>query len=263
MRPVCHSFACFLSTRANEQIYNNATERTHVVYVASLAGLLPGGPGHSHQSVRDISAVGAIPGLVALSPGSEAEVGRALAWCLHEHRGPAWLRLESVPCEVPYELPDAALELGVGALLREGIDALFIGYGPTLLSEAYRACDLLLADGLRVGLVSLPWLNQINARWLLRTVTGVKQLFSLDNHHIAGGQGDRIAEVLAAAAGAKLPILHRFAVEGLPASGGASDVLRRHGLDASSLKQRVQRALVTPRATVQVFPNSFGADTGP
>src|SRR5262249_8084357 len=30
--PVVHSFACFLSTRANEQIYNNATERTQIVY---------------------------------------------------------------------------------------------------------------------------------------------------------------------------------------------------------------------------------------
>jgi transketolase len=262
MLPVCHSFACFLSTRANEQIYNNATERTHVVYVASLAGLLPAGPGHSHQSVRDISAVGAIQGLVAVSPGSEAEVGRALAWCLHEHRGPAWLRLESVPCEVPYETPDAPLELGVGTVLREGVDGLFIGYGPTLLSEAYRACDLLLQDGLRVGVVNLPWLNQISSWWLLKTVIGVKHLFSLDNHHIAGGQGDRIADVLAAAGGAKLPILHRFGVEGLPACGGAPDVLRRHGLDTSSLRQRVQRALVTPRAQMQVFPNAFGADTG-
>ena len=58
----CHSFACFLSTRPNEQIYNNATEGTKVIYVGSLAGLVPGGPGHSHQSVRDISALGAVPG---------------------------------------------------------------------------------------------------------------------------------------------------------------------------------------------------------
>ena len=28
MLPVVHSFACFLSTRANEHIYNNATEKT-------------------------------------------------------------------------------------------------------------------------------------------------------------------------------------------------------------------------------------------
>jgi transketolase len=47
--PIVHSFACFLSTRPNEQIYNNATERSKVIYVGSLAGVLPGGPGHSHQ----------------------------------------------------------------------------------------------------------------------------------------------------------------------------------------------------------------------
>jgi transketolase len=245
MLPVCHSFACFLSTRANEQIYNNGTERTHVVYVASLAGLLPGGPGHSHQSVRDISAIGAISGMVALSPSTEAEVARALAWCLHEHDGPAWLRLESVPCQVPYELPDVPLELGVGTVLREGVEALFIGYGPTLLSEAWRAAELLQEDGLRVGVVSLPWLNQLSAPWLLRTVANVKQLFSLDNHHATGGQGDRIAEALATATGAKLPRLHRFAVDGLPACGSASDVLRRHGLDAWSLRQRALKALKT------------------
>ena len=261
MLPVCHSFACFLSTRANEQIYNNGTERSHVVYVASLAGLLPGGPGHSHQSVRDISAVGAIQGLVALAPGSEAEVSRALSWCLHEHAGPAWLRLESVPCEVPFELPETPLELGVGSVLREGLDGLFIGYGPTLLSEAWRAAERLSEDGLRVGVVSLPWLNHLDASWLLRTVAGVKHVFSLDNHHAVGGQGDRIADVFAAAAGTKLPRLHRFAVEGLPACGSASDVLHRHGLDTWSLRQRVLQLLPPPRLQVQAFPNSFEADT--
>src|SRR5262245_12960405 len=52
MLPVVHSFACFLTTRANEQIYNNATERKKIIYTATLAGAVPGGPGHSHQSVR-------------------------------------------------------------------------------------------------------------------------------------------------------------------------------------------------------------------
>ena len=69
--PVCHSFACFLSTRPNEQIYNNATERSKVIYVGSLAGLVPGGPGHSHQSVRDISALGGMPGMALIEPFSE------------------------------------------------------------------------------------------------------------------------------------------------------------------------------------------------
>ena len=84
--PVCHSFACFLSTRPNEQIYNNATERSKVIYVGSLAGIVPGGPGHSHQSVRDISALGAMPGMALLEPFSEDEVRAALDWAVNDAR---------------------------------------------------------------------------------------------------------------------------------------------------------------------------------
>ena len=72
--PVVHSFACFLSPRPAEQIYNNASERTKVIYVGSLAGVLPGGPGHSHQAVNDISLLGAIPGLDLVEPCCASEI---------------------------------------------------------------------------------------------------------------------------------------------------------------------------------------------
>ena len=40
--PVVNSFASFLASRANEQIYNQASERTKVVYAMHYAGLDPG-----------------------------------------------------------------------------------------------------------------------------------------------------------------------------------------------------------------------------
>jgi transketolase len=242
--PVCHSFACFLGTRANEHVYNNATEQARIVYVASLAGLLPGGPGHSHQSVRDISAVGGVPGLVALSPSSEHELRLALGWALHEHGTASYLRLESVPCTVPYQLPaNYRLELGVGCQLRAGRDALFIGYGPVLLGEAWRAAERLAESGLSVGLVNLPWLNVVDEAWLRRLVAGVPHLFSLDNHLLVGGQGDRLANALASAGFRDGPRLHRFAVEAIPVCGNNLDVLRHHRLDAQSLSERVLHVL--------------------
>ena len=39
--PVVNSFASFLTARANEQIYNNATENTKIIYLSLYAGLLP------------------------------------------------------------------------------------------------------------------------------------------------------------------------------------------------------------------------------
>ena len=86
MLPVVHSFACFLSTRANEQIYNNATEKKKIIYTATLAGVVPGGPGHSHQSVRDISAIGSVPGLTAFEPCSEREARLAIRWAVEAER---------------------------------------------------------------------------------------------------------------------------------------------------------------------------------
>src|SRR6185437_9503149 len=99
--PVCHSFACFLAARPNEQIYNNASERSKVIYVGSLAGLLPGGPGHSHQSVRDIAALAAMPGMTLVEPSCAEAVAPLLDWCVDAAPGSTYLRLVSIPCDVP------------------------------------------------------------------------------------------------------------------------------------------------------------------
>ena len=45
--PVVNSFASFLTARANEQIYNNATENTKIIYMCLYAGILPAGAGKS------------------------------------------------------------------------------------------------------------------------------------------------------------------------------------------------------------------------
>ena len=68
--PVVNSFASFLAARANEQIYNQASEGSKVVYALHYAGLIPAGPGKSHQSVRDISLLAALPGTTIVQPGN-------------------------------------------------------------------------------------------------------------------------------------------------------------------------------------------------
>ena len=85
--PVVNSFASFLASRANEQIYNQASERSKVVYALHYAGLVPAGPGKSHQSVRDISLLGALPNVVLVQPGSSEETEGLVRWAVEEARG--------------------------------------------------------------------------------------------------------------------------------------------------------------------------------
>src|SRR6266568_3546521 len=161
--PVVHSFSCFLSTRANEHIYNNATERTKIIYTATLAGLVPGGPGHSHQSVRDISAIGSVPGLTAIEPCSEREARLAIRWAVEENPASTYLRFVNVPLDLPYTLPSSySLRVGCGVTLRAGRDVALIGYGPLLMSNAWRAADELTAEGISAAVIDLPWLNRID-----------------------------------------------------------------------------------------------------
>jgi transketolase len=243
--PVVHSFASFLSTRPNEQIYNNASARTKIIYVGSLAGLLPAGPGHTHQSVRDISTLAAIPDLILIEPSTEAEVELALDFCVNVASASCYLRLVSIPAEIPYTLPVGyQLELGRGGVLREGKDAILFGYGPVMLSQAYRAAALLAErSGIELTVVNLPWLNRVDPRWLGGLVADYPWLFTLDNHYLAGGQGEMILAHLAELPARPLPRARRLGVSRIPLCGGNTEVLRAHRLDAESLVEEISAAM--------------------
>ena len=245
--PVVHSFACFLAARPNEQIYNNATEHSRVVYVGSLAGLLPGMPGHSHQAVRDIAALSAVPGLTLLQPSCEQEVAMALRYCVRDATGSSYLRLASIPCAVPYRLPpDYRLSAGRGVVLREGDDGVLISYGPVMLGQAWQAArELEEQSGLRIRLINLPWLNMVEAAWLREAIRGCRWLFTLDDHYVAGGQGQMIAATLGGLALMQPPQIHHFGVQEIPRCGQHDEVLRAHGLDAASLAEMLAHLIVS------------------
>lgn len=243
--PVVHSFACFLSTRPNEQIYNNATERRRVVYVAALAGLLPGGPGHSHQSVRDISALGAVPGLEMIQPCSEEEVAHAVDYCLARAETSCYLRLVSVPWPVPFKLPaDYRLERGCGVALTDGDDATLFAYGPVMLSQAFKAAELLQArHGFGLRVVNLPWLNLVDGDWLAAEAGRTRHLITLDDHYVSGGQGEMLAARVAELGLAPGVRVRRFGVRTIPECGQNDEVLRAHRLDGASLAEDVAAEL--------------------
>jgi transketolase len=228
--PVCHSFACFLTPRANEQIFNNATEGTKVVYHGSLAGIVPGGPGHSHQSVRDIALMGSVPGMSAVEPYCDEEAGRLVEWAVHEATGPVYIRLVSPPWPLGFE-PHVDFSPGRGTVLREGRDGTFVCTGPVLVSQAWAACERL--EGW--GLIALPWLRGIDGEWLAGAAQG--RIVTLDNHVLPGGQGQAILDALPADARARTTLL---GIDRVPACGTNDEVLRAHGLDSDSLAARVR-----------------------
>jgi transketolase len=246
--PVVHSFACFLSARPNEQIYNQCSESSRVVYVGSLAGLLPGGPGHSHQCVRDISALGAMPNLVLAEPALEAEVHALLDALVNDMAESAYLRLVSVKWPMPFDYPSGLRpEVGKGWTVREGSDVVVFGYGPWLLANAFAAAaEVEASTGATVRLINLPWLNRIDAGWLRGAIGDARSVVTLDNHYLHGGQGEMVAAAIAGLGLDPGVRVSRVGVASLPECGGNDEVLAHHGLDVAGLVERLRLAVPQP-----------------
>jgi transketolase len=237
--PVANSFASFLASRANEQIYNQASEGTKVVYALHYAGLIPAGPGKSHQSLRDVSLLGALPNMTIVQPANAQETKALLRWAVEDADGNVAVRLAIGPSPRTIELPDTEVTPGRGAVLREGTEAVLFAYGPVMLHEALAAAEAL--DG-RLQVVNMPWLNRIDRRWLTELAEQFGEIFVLEDHAPVGALGDALRRELDGRA------VTVFGVEGWPACGTPDEALRFHGLDGLSLADRIALALRTRAA---------------
>jgi transketolase len=241
--PVVNSFAAFLASRANEQIYNQASEGTKVVYALHYAGLIPAGPGKSHQSLRDISLLGALPNMTIVQPASTEEARALLRFAVEDADENVAIRLAIGPSPRRIELGEEyRVELGRGSILRTGDEALLFAYGPVLLHEALTASELLAAHGTGVAVVNMPWLNHVDRTWVAELVAPFRQIVVLEDHASVGGLGDTLRRALDGTP------LTTFGVEGWPACGTPPEALRFHGLDGESLAERIQLALGQPTA---------------
>ena len=232
--PVVNSFASFLASRANEQIYNQASERTKVIYALHYAGLVPAGPGKSHQSLRDVSVLAALPNMTIVQPANSEETRALLRWAVADATGNVAIRLAIGPSPRAIDLPPAEVSPGRGAVLREGTDGVLFAYGPVMLHEALTAAEML---GNRVQVINMPWLNGVDGDWLAELVEPFEEIFVVEDHAPVGALGDSLRRKLD---GRSVTV---FGVEGWPACGTPPEALRFHGLDGSSLADRIALAL--------------------
>ncbi len=234
--PIVNSFGVFLASRANEQIYNNATEKTKIIYVCHYAGLIPAGPGKSHQSVRDISLFGALPNVVTIEPANAIETKAALRWCVNDASQSCMMRLAISPSPRTIPLPDDyQFTFGKGTVVIEGHDAVLFAYGPVMLNEAMLAAETLQEKNISLKVINLPWLNRIDPDWFKQNVTDFETIFVLDNHSQFGGLGDQILNTAQKLDGLRSKKYIKLGLEEFPACGTPPEVLAYHKLDGKSI----------------------------
>ena len=238
--PVVNTFASFLAARANEQIYNNAGEKTKIIYTCHFSGMIPAGPGKSHQSVRDISLFGALPNITIIQPCNAEETKLATEYCVNEATENCMLRLVIGPSPERIELPkDYKFKVGVGTKLTNGNNAILFSYGPVMLHEALVAADYLQKVGFNLKVINMPWLNKIDKVWLKEVVKDQKKIFVLEDHSAIGGLSDRLLNALVEIDEIKDKLFTNFGLQEYPECGTPLEVLEFHQLDGKSLAIRI------------------------
>jgi transketolase len=239
--PVVNSFASFLTSRANEQIYNNATEKTKIIYVNHYAGLIPAGPGKSHQSLRDIALVSSLPNMTLLQPGTPAEAQMVLEYTVHESQENCLIRLVIGPSPRHIELPaDYRLIFGQGVSLTHGDDGVLFAYGPVMLHEALSAAETLQERGFSLQVINMPWLNRADDAWLARILVPHRKIFVLEDHCTVGGLADFLMPRIQQQGLLEGRSFNKFGVDGYPACGTPAEALCHHRLDGLSLANRIE-----------------------
>ena len=244
--PVVNSFASFLTARANEQIYNNATELTKIIYMNLYAGILPAGAGKSHQSLRDIALLASIPNIKIYHPYNSIETREILKYCVNNNQKEnSAIRLSiGPPPENSPNLPDNYLfQAGTGSVLTEGEDCILFTYGQTMVNEAFKSYKHLKSNNINLKIINMPCINQFKKNWLKNVIGQTKHIFFLEDHNINGGLSDLMSSFFMENSICKNKSVYKFGVKNFPACGTPAEVLKHHGLDYLKVSSTIKNIL--------------------
>ncbi|MBL52228.1 MAG: 1-deoxy-D-xylulose-5-phosphate synthase [Candidatus Marinimicrobia bacterium] len=234
--PIVNSFASFLSSRPNEQIYNNTCENTKIIYACHFAGIIPAGPGKSHQSIRDISLFSSLGNVTIFQPSSSEEAKLGLKYFVDIESGACVLRMNIGPSPRIISLPnDYSLQKGKGFSINEGRDIVIVSYGPVMLNEAITAASILSNIDVQAKVINMPWLNYIDFEWLNNEIGECTIIYVIDDHSEIGGLGDYLISQIT-----NLSVkIVKLGLKSLPKCGSPLEVLKAHKLDGKSIAKLI------------------------
>jgi transketolase len=232
--PIVNSFASFLAARPNEQIYNNATEGNKIIYACHFAGMIPAGPGKSHQSVRDISLFSALPNITIIQPCNSNETKLALRYFVEEADGPCVLRMNIGPSPQIIKQPENyRFHKGMGSIIKDGDDACIVSYGPVMLNEALIASEILQGNGIGLRVVNMPWLNITSDGFFNNCLLEDKMNYILEDHMKFGGLFDHLNA--SKNLGGHKQKITCLGLDVFPQCGNPVEVLNDHQLNGASI----------------------------
>jgi transketolase len=233
--PFASTFATFF-TRAADQIRVAGISSANLKLCGSHVGVSIGEDGPSQMGLEDMALMRAIVGSVVLYP-SDAVSTEKLVEQMALAKGVNFLRTSRPKSPVIYG-NDEQFPVGGAKVLRQNAgDKVTVVAAGVTLHEALKAADALKAEGIGITVIDAYSIKPLGRAEILAAAKKTGNIvITVEDHYSEGGLGDAVAGELSVE-GIKV---HKLAVNGLPRSGKAEELLAHFGIDAAAIVKKVK-----------------------
>ena len=236
--PFVSTFAAFF-TRACDHIRMSAISQTNIKYVGSHCGVSVGEDGPSQMGLEDLAMFRALPGSIVLYPSDAVAAERLVAQAA-AHQGIVYIRTSRPPTPTIYTNAEEFPIGGSKVLRSSDSDRVTVIAAGVTLHEALKAYETLKADGISIRVIDLYSIKPIDAKTVLDAAAATNNtIVTVEDHYPEGGLNDAVIDVVAPSG----VTVHKLAVNGLPRSGKADELLEAHGISAGAIVRKVREIL--------------------
>lgn len=222
--------ACFMSTRAYEQIKVDVAYNFTEVKVLGVSGGVSYGPlGATHLAINDMAAMRSLFNMEIFLPADDIEA-RFVANYAASSKKPTYIRVGRGDVERVYS-ENEAFEIGKAKVVRNGTDITLVAAGETV-AIVKKAAEELEKSGVSAAVLDYFTIKPFDEITLRKYAHNCGCVLSVEEHSIIGGLGEACAHALAES-GVPLKILG-FPDEELIV-GKPDELFEHYGLTASGV----------------------------
>jgi len=237
--PFATTFANFGTGRVYDQIRQSvAYSNKNVKIACSHAGLTLGEDGATHQILEDLGLMKMLPGMTVINPCDYNQT-KAATIAVAEHVGPVYLRFGR-PVVPIFTDPDQEFIIGKAWTVNEGKDVSIFATGH-LVWEAILAGEILAEKGIDAEIINIHTIKPLDVDAILASVRKTGCAVSAEEHQIAGGLGDSIAQVLIK--NYLAPLEYVSVEDSFGESGTPAQLMEKYGLNAAAIVEKVIKVI--------------------
>ena len=195
--PVVAIYSSFLQRAYDEMITDCCFMNSHVVFAIDRSGFV-GNDGHTHHGLLDISYLNSMVNMTVLSPRDYTDLKLCLKYAIEYLSGPVAVRYPrgTSPFEAEGPLYEKITDCVKPHIVKDyGTDFAIISTG-RISEEADKATELLKEKGIFGKHIYLSMIKPVPAKEILEMLSGIKNVFSLEEGIISGGFGEALEREL-------------------------------------------------------------------